>query len=182
MGIITTIDDAIHTACTRFSHKLQQFCGLTNYFVARIGVGFTAICVIADVINYYYRFLPEPSSLFLVVISLLILLSCIHRSIACQHGEDKVGENVKPASVLYYTERPFWRVIWTGLAVMDTGFAFRHSPFVLSWLQLGAFSFGCALFYNFIIVNPLPPGKNKVKEWLSNFGRQPQLAPVRASK
>jgi hypothetical protein len=181
MSVIDTIDDAMHAACTKFSHRLQQFCGLTNYFIARIGVGCTAISVIAGVINYYHQFLPMKSGIIEVVLGILILLSCVSRSIACQKGEDSVGANVKPAHVLFYTERPFWRVLWVGFSVMDFFFMFLHHPWFLAWIQTGAFSFGCALFYNFIIVNPLPPGTSKIREFLNSFGRQPVPVPVRNS-
>jgi hypothetical protein len=181
MSFIDTIDDAMHAACTKFSHRLQQFCGLTNYFVARIGVALTAICIIASVINYFYQFLPEKSSFLLVVLGGLILISCVSRSIACQKGEDSIGDNVKPAHVLFYQERPLWRVVWVGFAIMDFCFSFMHHPWILALIQTWFFSLGCALFYNFIIVNPLPPGKNKVKEWLNSFGRQPVPVPVQNS-
>jgi hypothetical protein len=178
MGVIDALDDKIHTICTSLSHKLQQFCGLTNYFIARVGVALTAISVIADVINYYHRFLPFASGIVGVVFDGLILISCISRSIACQRGDESVGNNTKPAHVLFYTERPFWRVLWVALTIWDTAIAVFSTNPLLAWLQLGTFSLGCAVFYNFIIVTPMPPGTNKVREWLSSFGRQPQPVPV----
>lgn len=178
MSIIDTADDKLHAACTKFSHKLQQFCGLSNYFIARIGVAFTAISTIANAINYYHQFLPSKSDFIMVVLGGLILISCVSRSIACQKGEDSIGNNTKPSHVLFYSERPFWRVLWVCMAIVDSLLTLNHlNAWFLSWIQIGAFSVGCALFYNFIIVNSLPPGTNKMREFFSNFGRQP--VPVR---
>src|SRR5271168_5052658 len=95
--LIDKTDAVIHDACTKFSHRLQRATGLTCYFVAKVGVGLIALSCIAEIINYYFRFLPDPTSLFLTVLSVIILLSCVLRSVVIQKGEDSIGQNTKPA-------------------------------------------------------------------------------------
>lgn len=179
------LDKAILNFCTKFSHNIQRNIGLTCYFIARIGVAFTAISVIADVINYYHQFLPNKSIMANVVIGGLIMVSCFLRSLACQKAEDSIGSNTKPAALLLYTQGGFWRLIWLGFLCLDLAttavsvFGAHHTPLIATFEQHVFFSLGLSLFYYFIAVDPLPPGTSKVREWFDNLGRQPVPVTVR---
>lgn len=177
MLLFNKLDQAILNFCTKFSHKLQRATGITCYFLARIGVALTAISVIADAINYFHQFLPGKTILFSVAVDGMILLSCFLRSVACQRGEESIGESTKPSELLLYMQTGLWRLVWVVFLVVDLFttathvFGAKHQPFMGTFLQQVMFSLGLSLFYYFIAVDPLPPGTSKVREWLSNFGR-----------
>src|SRR5271170_3934251 len=142
--LIDKTDAVIHDACTKFSHRLQRATGLTCYFVARIGVGISALSLIASIINYYFPFLPMPTTVFEVVLGSVVLVSFFLRSVACQKADDALGSNVKPAQLLFYMTGPGWRLLWTGLMVIDFFSFLLHAYFkgnpVGSFLQFQCFS------------------------------------------
>jgi len=170
--MIDRMDAVVNGYCTKFSHALQRATGLTCYFVARIGLGLLALSIISEIINYYFRFLPERTSILTMVLCAIILIACVSRSIAIQKGEDSIGRNVKPAELMRYMDGAGWRLLWIVFSIIDI-FAFKPSHPVTSFIQDEAFALGCALFYNFIIVTPLPPGQNKVREWIKGLFSPP---------
>jgi hypothetical protein len=173
----------VQTTCTKFSHRLQWATGLTCYFVARVGSGFCAINVMASMINYYFRFLPDRTSGVLLVINSMLLVLLVRDTMLCQRAEDSISRGIKPAELVIYdlTHAPFFRVFWIVAAAFDLLVLLIRActhPFHLfqSFLQNVAFSLGCALFYNFIVVNPMPPGTSKLREWVSRIFQAPKLA------
>jgi len=174
--VIDEMDQTIHDFCTRASHWLQRATGLTCYFVARVGVTLTAISVMANIANYFFPFLPGRTDMVTVALSVLILIDCIPRSIACQRGDEAVGSNAKPAELMRFTRGPFWRVLWVGFAIFDLAYMHWLSRPFASFIQDSAFALGCAVFYNFINVTPLPPGTSKLREWIRGFFSSRELA------
>lgn len=180
MGMVSLIDDAVQARCTKFSHALQRATGLTCYFVARLGTALAATDLIANAVNYYFRFLPSASTLFDVVICALLLFGMVQRSNACHKADEKLGDNVKPAELRPYTGGrfdAFWRVLWVFFSVVFLPMMFYYKPLFLSFVQNEAFQLGVAIFYNFVNVTPMPPGSNKVREWVKGLFAKRVLVP-----
>jgi hypothetical protein len=102
--VIKKIDSLILAACTRFSHWLQRLTGLTNYFVAKIGVGCTAVSVMVEIANFVHGMFKNPTPLPIVIIDTVTLLGCIYRSLICTKAQDRLYESAdtKPADLLVY--------------------------------------------------------------------------------
>src|SRR5579872_2504504 len=112
MSFFAQIDAAILNACTSFSHRLQRTVGLTNYFVAKIGIALTALSCVVDVLNYVGKFLDNSHSLIGLILDFAILTQMIFRSILCSEAEETLGDPSTPTWLLFYLEIPFWRLFW----------------------------------------------------------------------
>jgi len=172
--ILETVDDKLLDLCTKSSHKLQRATGITNYFVAKVGVGISSYALVIDLVNYVYQFFPEKGSIFSAGIEVICFADMIVRSIHCAKA-DKNLDNIKPAFLFTYTRSNFCRLLWAGWFLFDVGTLFLEKlPVHYQTLYISRrvlFSLGLAIFYYFIAVNPLPPGKSKVREWIDSFGK-----------
>jgi hypothetical protein len=164
------IDSAILVVCTRISHALQRAVGLTNYFIAKVGVGISALTLFADITNYFHQFLSDKSSLSYVMLLLFILYTLVYRSLACAKAEDYLwsGKVLKPSEILIFKNR-FVRLLWLVFLTCDVCLLpYRlHKYPLIDIFDKSGFSIGLFIFYYFIAVDPLPPGTSKVKEFFS---------------
>ena len=183
--MLEKIDSAILAVCAKFSHRLQRMTGLTNYFVAKIGVACSAFNIIVATMNHFYQLLSYTTSAAILWIFGIVLCTLVRDSFNCSKAEEQLwsGRNAKPARLLQYISRgKFWRLLWISLFILDVDRLWHTLPRARYWLpEIVAqtfFSLGFALFYYFIAVDPLPPGKSKVREWLENFGLFQKPVPV----
>ena len=166
------VDDALLRICTRFSHKLQRTVGLTNYFIAKIGVAMAALSLLAEILNYSYKFLRYYHiGTFALAIDGFLLLSMILRTLHLSEAENNL-DDIKPAALKGYTGSLGWRIFWL-IALLVDWIAIARPPreprFLLAVVVTTFFSNGMLIFYYFVEVNPLPPAKSKLKEWLEKF-------------
>lgn len=179
------IDAAILRIATRLSHMLQRSCGVTNYFVAKVGVGISVFGILPEIVDYFHPFLRSRTSTVLLCLDLVVLVRAVDRSLACSRADEHLWTHaaVKPMELLQYTQSSFWRLMWVTFAVLDiTHTSIRTAISHLSIADIMAntfFSGGLTIFYYFIAVDPLPPGTNKLREWFHNLGKTRTLAPVR---
>jgi hypothetical protein len=168
------IDDWILERCTRISHALQRTTGLTNYFVAKVGVGLTSLSVLTRILNYFHQFLRTKMSLWELAIVGLMLGCQVSRHADCNKGEESLGDYVKPAQILPYLESRGTRLFWAGMGILDAVLVaippHSHS-LLLEMIAYQWFSLGLAILYYFIVVTPLPPGKSKLREWVDGLSR-----------
>lgn len=168
-------DAAILAQCTKLSHALQRATGLTCYFIAKIGVFLAASSLLVDIANHYLKFLLAETPLWLAIAFSVMMLSMFLRTMMLSQAEDSIGNDTKPRALLFYAkEKAGWRMIYVSLACVDmtmfaAGLSRGHYRFaVLEWFDK-AFFVGITIFYYFVAVDPLPPGKSKVKAWLEKF-------------
>jgi hypothetical protein len=169
MNIVFSIDKRINKFCTVVSHRLQRGTGLTCYFIARVGVGMMGLDVIAEIINAFFRFLPNKTPLVITFICCFVLLMCINRSRLCQRADDTLGEALPRGLMAEIVGElnAFFRVFWLVWAIFDLAIFFAWPPHSLGrFIQQCLFSMGAFIFHNFVAVFPLPPGKSKVSEWI----------------
>jgi hypothetical protein len=179
------IDSVVLNACTKFSHVMQRMVGLTNYFIAKIGIAIASTDLAVQLLNYLHQFLRTKTSLTLVLLEIILAIDFYGRTHQLTKAEELLwsGSEVMPHWVTRFRVRP-WRLLWLGIFTMDIVWVgsiwpLRGPYWVPELVSKIFFSFGLVIFYYFIAVDPLPPGKSKVRAWVDNL-RQGRLTPVRA--
>lgn len=176
------LDSFLLSRAKKFAHRLQRLTGLSSYFIARLGVVISTLSLFIYVLNYGHPFLIHTSSFSGAIMSGLCLLPTIQRSFLVQQAEDSLGKNVKPISLMIeFTQHYAWRLWWVSITVLSLVFAWReivHSRyFVYEAINAVGLPLGVVVFSYFILVDPLPPGTSKLREWLGNLFFTAQLAP-----
>lgn len=181
--MIEKTDAVILAACTKVSHSLQRATGITNYFIAKIGIVLMAVVVMLDFPNYVFQFLRHKTLLSELCLDLILLIIAVYRSLQLTRAEEalSVGNNVKPAGLIDCTQSVFWRFMWLIWSIIDA-IVVCLTPHGRYWLldvfdQMG-FSVGVAIFYYFVAVNPLSPRKSKIRNWLEKLVRGRTLVPI----
>jgi hypothetical protein len=173
----TTADTAVLRACTALSRNLQRQVGLTNYFVAKIGIGLMATSVLIDTGNTFSHVLPRIVSPLMLWINIPFLAILVWRSYACSWAETDISETPAQHPMLVSTiwDRLTW-ITWSVLDVCIFAFGKRHQWPVLEFADDTFFCLGSAVFYCFVAVRPLPPTKSRLRKWLETLHLAP-LAP-----
>ena len=183
---IRALDDALLRVCTKVSHALQRATGLTNYFIAKLGLAFTGVAIVIDILNYLHKFLSKDTPMALMVLDVIILLEIYLRTWLLTKAEEQlwIDSTTKPRMLLFDVKRPpWWRITWIiGFIFVSILCAIKppEGPYrFLEWVAGPVFPFGLVIFYYFVAVDPLPPGKNKVREWIESFRSHGELATER---
>lgn len=169
-----SLDGYLMSKVTKFSHYLQRTLGITNYFVAKIGIALASLALSMGILDYFIPFLHSHTTKFSFFIKGLCIIDMIWRSFLCSKAEEAMYESdVKPAFLLRLSGNTFWRLCWIGFLAIDLAYfpgswKKNHLPDIV---DENFFSLGLAIFYYFIAVNPLPPGKSKVREWINGLFR-----------
>jgi hypothetical protein len=178
--VISAIDDFLLAAATRFSHRLQRLTGLTCYSIARAGNGMVAIASLLAMANAVHRFLALPENASVWIFGPALLLISVYRANVIRRCEEALWSMscAKPSVLLHYRyERPVWRLVWPIMAIVNVALAYcepRSRAIDILFAFAGAGGFG--IFHYFVIVDPLPPGRGKVREWLASIFARPEVA------
>jgi hypothetical protein len=175
------LDSFLLARATRFSHAIQRTTGITNYFIAKVGVGIAAIGLLADIVNYFLHLILPSPTLWIVVLDFLFLIDMIWRSLILSRADEHnwSSNRAKPAELLRFTESYLWRLFWFGAFIVDCFRIVGHRQsqyFGLIVAQKAGLSLGLCIFGYFVAVDPLPPGMSKLRQWLSAFGQHQELA------
>jgi hypothetical protein len=122
--------------------------------------------------------------MFMMFLSVLLLLEFFGRTVVLTKAEEYLwsGSGTKPRLMKYF-DRPLWRFLWLNFLVLDISIFLRsgliHSRYwFLEFVVSVFFSFGLNIFYYFVAVDPLPPGKSKMRVWIESFTHG-KLVPVK---
>lgn len=139
------------------------------------------MAILADVINYFRKYTSFTTTPLSLIIDSVCLLIMIGRSNEVQHIEDSVGSDTKPAELAHYVSSSHWRLFWLLGLLWSLMLTPWHSDnLFLELLRFPGYSLGCFIFWCFIVVDPLPPGTSKVREWLNSFTSHPVPAPAKS--
>jgi hypothetical protein len=180
-----TIDSKILNACTKFSHATQRAIGITNYFIAKIGIAFASVDIGVSLLNYLHQFLRQKTPLVLVFLQIILLVSFYMRTFSLTKADEQLlsGSGTKPREFMVLSWIG-WRLVWLSIFASDMAdLTIRppHGPYWLpQFVSVIFFSFGLSVFYYFVAVDPLPPGKNRVRVWIECLRLYGKLAPAPA--
>lgn len=180
--ILEPLDERLLAACTRFSHWLQRNFGISNYFVAKIGIAFAGVDGLLDIANYFHRILAFKSSIVLLFLVCPYTFLLIWRSKSLTDAETRMlSERDQRTLDPLLQSSVVLRVMFVGGLVP----LLLQLPFIkvgnypaLDVFDHISFPFGLALYYCFVAVDPLPPGKSRVRQWLDSFSHV--LVPARS--
>lgn len=181
--MIKKIDSKILAACTKFSHALQRTTGLTCYFVAKIGIACVGSSLVVDLINRFYRILTYTTPWFIVILDGIMVVALGIQSIVLSQAEQSIqnGETIKSRWIWRYVHNSRWRVLWLAFAAFDLSLSvvlFTEGATMIQAYHSFGFSFGTAVFYYFVAVDPLPRGKSRVRAWLEKLTSIRKAVPV----
>jgi len=189
-GLIERCDQTILGACTRFSHWLQRLTGRTNFFIAKIGLGIATISILVEIANYFSKFLVHKTNLFDVAFGGLVVLALTVDVYLCNKAEE---DTVTPERFMPMIRMgPLMDNLLVRVLAVTTSILVITLRLVNIWPEMKypllevlyrLYGLGFTIFLYFIAVDPLPPGKSKVREWLEGFkfafGLKPATIPVK---
>lgn len=185
METLERIDERILALFTKFSHWFQRLTGWTNFFLARMILFLVVIELIVRALNYWFHFLSRRTTIDDIVVgSIMLLFSVIYLHYLHQADEQIYCDNtVKPFIQQLFESGSagsalvFVRVISVFLIVLTLPILIGQSFFEkldknVVWALEVYTRFGLAYFIAFlyfVLVDPLPPGKSKVREWVNDI-------------
>jgi hypothetical protein len=179
MKLIERIDSAFLKLFTKFSHWFQRLTGKTNFFLARICLVIVVLGSMIFVFNFWIPLLSHPTRPYDVFLSGLFIPMMVYVEAHLKKAEDDFGGNVaiKPIIQSAFIGSIFQvlRTLMMLLLILSTpwdiySFFDGHLKGVWLFNLLHEMSYRCfASFYYFIAVDPLPPGKSRVRQWIELF-------------
>jgi hypothetical protein len=119
------------------------------------------------------------------IVSSVLVIICIRDSFTCTKAQDQLysGNATKPAELLKIIGSAHWRFICLMFLIIAMWTFWVSPPRTHYWIfeSIGrSFWFGVTIFEYFVAVDPLPPGKNKVRQWIEAFRGMRQGLPAPA--
>lgn len=180
-GPARQIDSFVLGKCTKFSHWFQRTTGRTNYFIAKLGLFVVTVAAGFELTNYYYPVTKDyvRPSFAILLFYCAVLIDAFWKSLMM----DKLDESSQLSEervTLRGIDSPIIRVLWLGVSTLDTflviaiGYSLIYD-FPTIFYHVG-FGYGMVIFHYFAAVNPLPPQKSKIRQWLESFSLTPATA------
>ncbi len=183
--VFELIDERILALFTKFSHWFQRLTGLTNFFLARIFLFLMVIETIVRILNYWFHLISRKTTITGVVVSsIMVLLSVLYLHYLHEADEQIYRDNPTKPLIQHLFESGsagyalvFVRVISVFIIVLTlpahVWFSFFEKPEKnVVWALETYVNFGLTYFIAFVyfvLVDPLPPGKSKVRQWINDI-------------
>lgn len=184
--MLEELDKNLLERFTKFCHWFQRMTGRTNFFLAKIVVWLLACSTIVSVVNYYYRVLVNETDLLSCVISIILTPLFLRDAYLCDKSEGDSLSTTK-AKRRYTADFEWLRkylvflIIFIVPAMISNLMESHFNP--LQFLKEFYF-WGIFLFSYLANVDPLPPGKSKVREFaeslIARFQGNPQTVGAKA--
>lgn len=172
--MLTKLDNYILSLFTKFCHWFQRLTGKTNFWLAKFTVFLMFFRDGIYLYNYWFPVLKQKTSLFdAVFVGLIAPLWSMWALWNCDQGEANKYSETKTKSRLsliysqkfrkFYLVFNFFILLTEGISV----FAKEGTlSFKLVYVILGN---AVTAFIYLVVVDPLPPGKSKIQEWIEGF-------------
>ena len=180
MRFFVAIDELMISLCTKISHSFQQLTGQTNFFIAKFGVLMATFNVITQIANYFHQILQRKTTLFDLLLCMWLNF-ILFRDAKTLDEANKNWATEERAIFPNLTSSMLYRLLWIGFSIHNT-IALTYLPQsqfkILEAIHMVSFSYGLVIFYYFCAVEPLRPGKSKIRQWIEeiSFGT---LKPVK---
>ncbi|KKU50900.1 MAG: hypothetical protein A3H69_01135 [Candidatus Sungbacteria bacterium RIFCSPLOWO2_02_FULL_47_9] len=179
------LDEKILALVTRMCHKFQRLTGRTNFFLAKLALLFVWMSIAVSTANFWLPLLHRKTDLFSLFLYVIISIGLLVDIKNCDKAEGQVLEKSK-AKVNFdsLSSSWMWRVLWLAITLWDIVYlpSSISDPkgFLLFKCIYFLFCPGFTTFYYFINVEPLPPAKSTVREWIEAFATSMRkLVPIR---
>jgi hypothetical protein len=178
------VDDWLISKSTKFAHWFQRLTGRTNFFLAKLGLLICGINVVLVIANYFTQFLAIRTPLFVTFIYTLVLFLLVGYTVKLDEADRSQQQSEERAKVsITSSSALIWRMYWLINLLLQCPIAIlTFEPTLVGILKeicsIGFF-LGMVIFHYFIVVDPLPPRKSRIRQWVENisFGLS---EPVRA--
>lgn len=175
MKLLETIDARLLALFTMFSHKFQRLTGRTNFFLAKLSVALVMLSVAVELVNYWIPILSRKSTLFNVATNGIIAIWLVMCAYQCDEADNQLfsSEKAKYDFLAFWVDPSILRIMWLCLSwvalIIYTPTLFAPKVSIIFDIIDFSYAHGGALFYYFLSVDPLPPGKSKIREWVEAF-------------
>lgn len=175
MGFLMWLDERILALFTKFSHWFQRLTGRTNYFLARCCVLISVLAVLLKILNWWFPILTGGTNSIQLTAGILVIVISARIIISVDMAEQIVSSGDERKPVTEFESTPLLRILLATMAWLNCGllaFTWLTTPHLKSW-ALDVFAESNILFVvfgmYFVAVTPLPPGTNKIREWLKEI-------------
>lgn len=184
------LDELVFLIFTKFAHWFQRLTGRTNYFLAKVGILVVLASITITITSYAAPMVPEEEKPPLLIVFLLVYVGVmdIWRMTQLDVAERDLlnSKSSAPAKRQLFKDELGSRVFWI-FACMGTAYLNIKIPAPFTFWRFGEsmFPFGVLIFRYFVDVDPLPPGKSKVKEFfeaITAYLSPAKTAPSEAQK
>lgn len=190
MYLFQFVDDAVLDFCTKVAHSFQRLTGRTNFFIAKIGITMASISVVINIMNYFHQILYDEGSMFWLVFSIIVLLSMFVLGSFLDKADELSqlsGERVKFPETSVPFRSCAARLMWILFSCTSTLYTadmfFEHRFGIIDVVERIFLPYGALVYSYFIAVDPLPPLKSKIRQWMEKFSkvqREPTTVSVRS--
>ena len=188
MKLLKKVDNYLLLKCTSFAHAFQVLTGRTNFFIAKMGIILSAVSLLFAIIH-----IARSSKMgdwgvwaFLIPVCIFLLVSMSFDALGTDEADREAQNSTVRSMIPRITGRSslFSRMLWLIVGVDDTRKAilnyFFHSFGMSEVIMWVGFSYGLAIFYYFIEVEPRRPQKSLIKKWIDSVLGHPEPSFERA--
>ena len=170
MEFFKKVDAKLIGFFTKISHRFQRLTGRTNFFLAKIALCVVGLSLMSQVADYFLSLFGIGTSALSVVLALgaaTVVISWAYECDEAKHGvyaEEKAKRNFMPPEadpvcirIIFLALLVPWITVFLAVVVSPNGIlAFK--------ILLSLYAPALVTFLYFIAVDPLPPGKSKIRE------------------
>lgn len=169
------LDQFILKFFTKISHSFQRMTGRTNFFLAKCAALLVAVSTSVGALGYFAEVLVREPSFFIAMIEVFLTIAFIRTAYLCDLSEEDTFRGGTRRKWLLLNYSRAWRPFLFVGVLLSIPASIIEVPIapnsILEALHHGFIPFSF-LFLYFIEVNPLPPCRGKIQEFVASlFGR-----------
>lgn len=174
MELLEAVDSKLLAFFSKISHRFQKLTGRTNFFLAKMAVCILALSSLTIIADYFLSLAGGLISVISAIMTLVSMIEVIFWMGGCDEAENRVyaeerskydfGEHID--SIWWRTGSAALSILWVGPTLLHLASPKGTLPFKILF---GLYAPAITIFSYFIVVDPLPPGKSKIREWVEAF-------------
>lgn len=168
---VKQIDGIIMRWLTKFAHWFQKLTGRTSYFWAKVGLMFVLASVSIMIMGLVLPILPyKISPTIAFILGILAILEIKHMA-NLDMAEDNFFSSGGKTKYSWLRSDPFLRMMWLGFFIVRIlELIFDKYPTNIWRVALIVLMyFGMYIYYCFIDINPLPPCRSKLLNFIESI-------------
>ena len=175
---IRAVDSVIMGKLTKFAHWFQRLTGRTSIFLAKIGIVLVLVSSSIIIMSLVLPILPyKVSPLIAFILGIISIMEIKHMS-ELDTAEDTFFSSAGKVKHSWMRSDPIVRMMWLGFLILRSlELIFDKYPTNI-WrvtVMMSAY-LGLYFYYCFIDINPLPPCRSKLLNFIESFSLKPSIA------